>query len=177
MKNLQRWMQTVAKKNTPVPLDYWQVARNGASVPVRAPWGETFRPPVARFYGIDIYDPYSTGCASSERFEDWQNERARETRRRTPGNRLQFLNVVFTGCAALILSLIAFLNDWHRVRRLRRSARIGILIGIVCAFFAVVAGGDILAAVHLFTGSRRFPANIAAWLQWLSWKLPGNTLL
>jgi len=58
------------------PLDFWVPAKGGKAPLIQAPWGETFQPPVFHESGFDISDPYAVGCGNSERFLDWQFNRA-----------------------------------------------------------------------------------------------------
>jgi hypothetical protein len=54
------------------PLEFWHT---GASQRVTAPWGESWRPVQETLHGVAVYNPFSFGPQSSERFIDWQTGR------------------------------------------------------------------------------------------------------
>jgi hypothetical protein len=153
------------------PLDFWVLARNGNAPLIQAPWGETFQPPVFRKGGFDIYNPFAVGCGNSERFLDWQFNRASVAVYGRPFPRENGLigHVVITSLrtqlvtVAGLLGIIflcmsgALLNDWHRFRRLAGPVRVTIISLLSATGFAAM----MLDATDQL--------NFA---QWLSWALP-----
>lgn len=157
-------------------LDFWALANEGKAPSIQAPWGETFQPPVFHKSGFDIFNPYAVGCGNSERFLDWQFNRAAIAvygrpvpRKNDEGGyevdsyvvvrspRTQFVTVAAMTGFAMLIMIVTMLNDWHRFRRLAGPVRVTILSLAAAAGFAVVMPdiGD------------RFALN-----QWVSWTLP-----
>jgi len=63
-----------------VPPEFWERAPNGEAELVTAPWGESHRPEVKRLvagWSMAVYNPYTWGEKSSDRFAAWQVARAR----------------------------------------------------------------------------------------------------
>ena len=165
--------------NVTPPIDYWKPARGSVPI-VRAPWGETYQPPVVRVYGMNVYNPYATGCENSHRFMDWQYERAStDVYGRpmpvsdvgvvaVPRVRTRILNLggILTFSMLTMFPLVGF--DWWRFRHFPRWLRYGIMGAALAAFpvvfLAPIAGkGGIEAPQHA--------------MQWLSWWLPDNLAL
>ncbi len=61
---------------TNVAITYWQQFNSDAQPRVIAPWGESVSADTLSLFGTRIFNPYTTDSASSERFVDWQFERA-----------------------------------------------------------------------------------------------------
>ncbi len=141
---------------------------------IEAPWGEAFQPPVFRLYGFDIYNPYAVGCGNSERFLDWQFNRATVAVYGRPlprdknmdwmeghvvvtGARTQVINIVEIAGSVMVAMIVVLVFDWHRFRRFADSTR------IIVISLAGTAGAAVLLLGMSDDGD---PA------QWLSWTLP-----
>jgi hypothetical protein len=157
-------------------VDFWALANRGKAPVIQAPWGETFQPPVFRYSGFDIFNPYAVGCENSDRFLDWQFSRATTAVYGRPiplgkkagwevvdshvvvtSLRTQFVTVVCIAGLAMLGTIGMLLNDWHRFRRLATSVRVTILS---------VAGAAGFALMMLDIGNK-FSLS-----QWMSWELP-----
>jgi hypothetical protein len=159
--------------------EFWVRPRNGVSPLIHSPWGETFQPPVIREFGFQVYNPYAVGCGSSDRFFDWQFNRATSAVYERPippdkdirmitgyrvvtSLRTQFVNLMAYSVIALLAMIVSIAVDGYRFRRLPRVVR-GTLISI-----AVAAGA---VAMMLDAGDK---LNLT---QWLAWALPQSTAL
>jgi hypothetical protein len=159
-------------------LDFWVPVKSGKAPLLQAPWGETFQPSTYRVSGYDIYNPYAVGCNNSERFLDWQFSRATIAAFGRPldrdksdswyivdwhafitGPRTVFVNIAVIVGFLILSTLITFIADWHRFRRLPAWKRIAFVIP-VCA---VVAGLLYLSLV----------GNLDI-VQWVYWTLPDS---
>jgi hypothetical protein len=157
-------------------VDFWALADRGKAPVIQAPWGETFQPPVFRYSGFDIFNPYAVGCGNSDRFLDWQFSRATIAVYGRPillgkkvgwevvdshvvvtGLRTQFVTVACIMGLAMLGAIGMLLNDWHRFRRLTVSVRVAILS---------VTGAAGFALMMLDIGNK------FSLLQWMSWALP-----
>lgn len=67
-----------ARNHLNVPLLLWEQSSGEAAPEIRAPWGESLRPPVERILGGWFYNPYAVSPQASARFRNWQFERATE---------------------------------------------------------------------------------------------------
>jgi hypothetical protein len=154
-------------------LEFWSLAKNAEAPLIEATWGETFQPPVFRVYGFDVFNPYAVGCANSERFLDWQFNRATNAVYGRPlprdknmnwmeghvvvtSLRTQVMNIVTDTGIAIVIMAAVLVFDWHRFRRLAGFAR----VSVMC--LAALGG----SAVMLVAIDNTDPA------QWLSWALP-----
>jgi len=125
------------------PLEFW---RTGKAPIIESPWGESWQPETVRLRGIAVYNPYSFGPGSSERFCDWQFRRATEA---VYGEAIDY----------------AYYKS-HRlgVRPLLRQARFAILNLSVCACWVMLLVNLVLAALH-WRFRRAFEwQNAAGWL-------------
>jgi hypothetical protein len=122
-----------------VPLEFWRRAPGGQAPLIRAPWGETARPPTLSILWMAFYNPYSGGQDhASHRFIEWQWERATQALHGRPIPLSQYqqarkagLPVVTNDIRFRILCLssllvyclyLAFVGEFSRWRRLRRPA-------------------------------------------------------
>jgi hypothetical protein len=159
-------------------LDFWVPVKGGKAPLMKAPWGETYQPPVFHESGFDVFDPYAVGCGNSERFLDWQFNRAaiavfgRPVPRRkdeccyvgdfnvvVTSLRTQFVTVAAMTGFGMFAMIVVLVNNGHRFRRLGRPVRITIMSLVLAAGFAVVM--------------------LDAWdklvlTQWVSWALPSS---
>jgi hypothetical protein len=157
-------------------LEFWIPAKNGSAPLIQSPWGETFRPSVFHESGFDIFNPYAVGCANSERFLDWQFQRATSAvygrpipRRKNEGWYLLDGYVVVTSLRtqvvmvgammgfAMFCMIVTLLGDWHRFRRVAHPVRVVILS------LAAAVG---FAALMLDAGNKLILT------QWIAWALP-----
>ena len=159
-------------------LDFWIPLRSGKTPVLQAPWGETFQPSAYRVSGFDIYNPYAVGCNNSERFLDWQFQRATITAFGHPLDRdksdtwyivdwhvfvtdprTQFVNLAVIAGFLLLSTLLWMIGDWYRFRHLSRRVR----IASMSLFGAGLCGLLYLIGVHDLDV-----------VQWLSWTLPAS---
>lgn len=129
-----------------------------------------------RVNGFDIFNPWAVGCMNSERFLDWQFNRAtlavfgRPIPRKKDGDwyivdsypviislRTQFVTLAAMMGLVMLCMTGALLNDWHRLRRLAGWVRITIMsvIGATGCTFMLLDASDKLVLT-----------------QWVSWVLP-----
>lgn len=113
-------------------LRFWKQTGTGRSDIVRAPWGETFEPPLKSLAGVRAWNPYATGCGNSMRFYRWQLARAREA---VLGARLDWREtflvcaiLAFCGSLALCASLFA---SWWRAQRWLGRGRMAPLFAVL----------------------------------------------
>jgi hypothetical protein len=144
-----------------VRMVYWRTASGGRVPLVTSPWGETVRPDAITVGGRTLYNPYSATKANSERFAEWQFQRATtavygapisQTAYRAldkyPAVRLRglpFELLQLTWAAACLLGMV-FLLDTMRVRRPGRAGGNQIIGWTVNALFLA------FIAVYFLTG-------------------------
>jgi hypothetical protein len=156
-------------------LEFWLPVKGGKAPLIKAPWGETFQPPVFHKSGFDIYDPYAVDCGNSERFLDWQFNRAAVAVYGRPiprkkdeccytgdfhvvtSPRTQFVALAAMTGLGLVSLIVTLVNDWHRFRRLARPVR----VTIMCLAWATAVAVMLLDAWDKFVLT-----------QWMSWTLP-----
>ena len=180
----------ITENRTNVTLEYWRRSPDGPLPAIVAPWGESYPPDAFEVLGVTFYNPYSSGKGSSQRFIEWQFERAttavygrpmsleqydadrahRPPRvTRTP--RMQILNG--GAILALILALV-FLGEvahWHRLNRTRAIHTIARGVAAAPMFLAIA---DLIYGVK--SGTQLItPATEAALLH-LSRILPSGLL-
>ncbi len=61
---------------TNVPLEFWQREPSPRVGPIVAPWGETAEPDTLALPGMTVFNPFTSHEANSQRFIEWQFERA-----------------------------------------------------------------------------------------------------
>jgi hypothetical protein len=156
------------------PLEFRVRAPADHAPVIRAPWGETFQPATNSFIGFDVYNPYASDCGNSEPFLDWEFARATAAvygrpipRDRTAGSyvvvsqlaipriRKQLVTIALMAFCLMLMLLIAILEDWYRLRLLRR-----VYPRVICLVPA-------LFFITLFVLCNDMS-------QWLSWALPSN---
>jgi hypothetical protein len=173
--------------------EFWKHTRDGAAPVIESPWGETFRPAVVSVFGYRLYNPYSAGPNNSQRFFDWQFEKATDAaygrslnprqldkakkaglKPITARPRMRILNLAAMALLLLVLIFLCELFRWHRVRRLSRLAR-GILIA---AIMAPAFGGILLLSfIPMLRGMFAIPQHLIQWLLFrVSALLPDNLL-
>lgn len=132
--------------NVLVSADFWIPAGPEPSVIV-SPWGESFAPPLHREPGFNVYNPYAVGCGNSDRFLDWQFERATaavygRALKRNSGESLENLvsipparsQIIAIGLIATyhVLGLcLALFADGTRMRRYPFHIRFAIGVGFI----------------------------------------------
>jgi hypothetical protein len=147
------------------PLEFW---RTGKAPIIESPWGESWQPETVRLRGVAIYNPYSFGPGSSERFCDWQFRRATEAvygeaidyayykshriwvRPLTRQTRLAILNLSACACwIMLMVNLLLTTMHW-RVGRISRHGQwvLSALLMAQMALFLLIE----LAPEHVSTG-------------------------
>jgi hypothetical protein len=156
------------------PVDFWVLAKDGKAPLIQAPWGETFQPPVFHVYGFDIFNPWAVGCLNSERFLDWQFNRAtlavyeRPIPRKKDDDivdsyvvvtslRTQFVTIAAITGLAMLCMTGALLNDGHRFRRLAgpvRTTIISVMGAAGCTLMLLDASDKLVLT------------------QWVAWVLP-----
>jgi hypothetical protein len=142
---------------TNVALEYWRRSPDGRPSAIVAPWGESYPPDTLTVLGVTFHNPYSSGAGSSERFIEWQFERATTAvygrpislaeydadgavrpPRVTRSPRMQILN---GGAILALVLLIAFLGElarWHRLSRTRPGRTIAMVVAVAPMFFVIV---------------------------------------
>jgi hypothetical protein len=141
------------------PLEFW---RTGKAPIIESPWGESWQPETVRLRGVAIYNPYSFGPGSSERFCDWQFRRATEAvygeaidyayykthrlgvRPLTRQARFAILNLFVCACWVMLLVNLLFLSMHWRFRRVflrGQSALAWLLVApMACVLLIDMAG-------------------------------------
>ncbi len=173
--------------------EFWKHTRDGAAPVIESPWGETFRPAVVSVFGYTLYNPYSAGPNNSQRFFDWQFEKATDAaygRSLNPRQldkakkaglkpitarlRMRIVNLAAMALLLLVLIFLCELFRWHRVRRLSRLAR-GILIAAIMA--PPFGGVLLLSFIPMLRGTFAIPQHLIQWLLFrVSVLLPDNLL-
>jgi hypothetical protein len=174
--------------------EFWKHTRDGAAPVIESPWGETFRPAVVSVFGYTLYNPYSAGPNNSQRFFDWQFEKATDAaygrslnprqldRAKKAGlkpitarPRMRILNLAAQALLLLVLIFLRELFRWHRVLRLSRLAR-GILIAAIMA--PPLGGMLLLSYIPMLRGGMfAIPQHLIQWLLFrVSVLLPDNLL-
>lgn len=141
---------------TNVPLEYWRRAPDGPLLAITASWGESYQPDTFRALGVTWYNPYSSGETSSQRFIEWQFERATTAVYGRPislaaydadgavrppqitrSPRMQILNG--GGILAVVLCIVFFteVGRSNRLTRTRPGRIIATMAGIVPMFGAI----------------------------------------
>jgi hypothetical protein len=140
-------------------LEFW---RTGKAPIIESPWGESWQPETVRLRGVAIYNPYSFGPGSSERFCDWQFRRATEAvygeaidyayykthrlgvRPLTRQARFAILNLFVCACWVMLLVNLLFLSMHWRFRRVflrGQSALAWLLVApMACVLLIDMAG-------------------------------------
>jgi hypothetical protein len=167
----------VGTPDVELSLEYWKHARGSTAPVIESPWGETFRPAIVSMFGYTLYNPYSTGPNNSQRFFDWQFERATELvygqrlnsrrlyaakkaglRPITARARMRILNLAAVTLLLLVLIFLREIFRWRRVRQLSRLARgllmataIALPLGAILAlsFIPISRGGGVAIVQHL----------------------------
>jgi hypothetical protein len=171
------------------PLEFW---RTGKAPIIESPWGESWQPETVRLRGVAIYNPYSCGPGSSERFCDWQFRRATEAvygeaidyayykshriwvRPLTRQTRLAILNLSACACWIMLMVNLLLTSMHWRVGRISRHGQ-SVLSALVMAHLALFllielapgnlpAGhiGDSLVNALLLRVSALLPAGLSA---------------
>ena len=135
-----------------LPLAYWQMADGARPPEVVAPWGERAYPPVQRFAGVPVYNPYFCANRASDAFLAWQWNRAttrvygaaqpqtqRPPRGRVPyalfSVRLRLLQVAVVFMVGLSFFWVSGFRLWFRVvRRVRHGAHLAAMAGWFATF-------------------------------------------
>lgn len=176
--------------NLDVAFEFWHRAPDGKAPVISSPWGETVHATTFRVLGITFYNAYSVGPQNSERFLEWQFERATEAvygrvipllqygaafqAGLTPVTARPRMRILILSADLLAILMLVYLTEWtrwHRLRRLPDSLR-GALPFV--SLFVVIAIDGILYWVYSFQmGTALFHA---ALLQ-LSNLLPNNLLV
>jgi hypothetical protein len=166
------------------PLEFWKQAHEGAAAIIKAPWGETFQPPIVKLLGLHIYNPYAAGGENSHHFFEWQLERASIA---VYGHSYSFEDVAYSnkmrhlsppplriqiihnaGNMAIMLFIIGYIElfYWGRLRQFRRLFRI---IGIAipaCLYVSIPFSLELFSKIVWYCKS--LPVI-------LSWCLPDNS--
>jgi hypothetical protein len=166
------------------PLEFWKHAHEGAAAIIKAPWGETFQPPIVKLFGFHIYNPYAAGGENSRLFFEWQLERAsiavyghsysfedvaysnKMRHLSPPPLRIQILR--HAGNIGIILFIIGYIElfYWNRLRQFRRLFwAIGIAIP-ACLYVAMPFSLELYSKLIWYCKS--LPVI-------LSWCLPDNS--
>jgi hypothetical protein len=165
--------------NVQPPIDYWRPARNRRAPVIQAPWGESFQPPVVHVFGLEVYDPFAVGCDNSQRFSDWQYERASlavygrwvrpdRTPTAVPPARSIILNIGAMWTCALASLFPVALADYWRFRRLPMAVRTWVLVLIAGSMFTFVFVPEMLPGMRDLVYRSGNP------MQWFSWQLPDS---
>jgi hypothetical protein len=168
-----------SKLNISPPLMFWEKVSGNEAPAIRAPWGETFQPPVVSALGKRVYNPYAVGRENSRRFFDWQLAKATTAvygralttqwishwpRPLSPPARIQILQkTVKLGLLLLTISWIEFAG-WRRIRRFR------------ILFKSIVFSALLIPYIFflLSTLFSKFNPDLIA--LGISWALPGNLI-
>lgn len=146
------------KNRTQVPLEYWGRVRNGRHPIITAPWGESVEADTISILGVMLANPFSTDAQSSQRFVEWQFERATAatfgrsismasydssatlppTVLSTP--RMQFLNAGAIVSTLLLLIFLIELGHWNLFKRQHLIPKLGdaasiLPIGVVMGIY------------------------------------------
>jgi hypothetical protein len=149
------------------PLEFW---RTGKAPIIESPWGESWQPETVRLRGVAIYNPYSFGPGSSERFCDWQFRRATEAvygeaidyahfkrhrlgvRPLTRQTRLAMLNLSACACwIMLLVNLLLTSMHWRvgRISRHGQSVLSALLLAQMVLFLLLELAPGNLPAGHI----------------------------
>jgi hypothetical protein len=148
-------VQGIATRNVGVPAGYWRWARSGNAPEIEAPWGEQYRPETSGWRSFAIYNPYSVGQGNSQRFLDWQFERATQAvyRKAIPISQAAALSKmkpelkqaraqIIIDALVLLYLLIQMcalhLSNWKRLRHAGRGLRLSIGAAPMVALYPVV---------------------------------------
>ncbi len=148
-----------------VPFDLWRPAPSNSNPEIRAPWGETYRPPVSTLLGLPVYNPFSSGCNNSDRFLQWQLRHAEFANGRGLSSRIRLLDTLFLCLMAVASTWVLFLTAWSRLRRTHRWTIISVAaIGWLALASANLSPNrfDVLGLTSAWLGLA-FP-NLAPWL-------------
>ena len=146
-----------AKPDVAVPFDIWQRIPASGTPEIQAPWGETNQPRVSTLLGMQVFNPYSSGCDNSERFLQWQFRRAEFANGPGVSLRMRLLDSFILCCMALGSTLVVVLATWIRLRRLNSPLRWTVISITATAWLA-------LASAHLFPNRFDVLGQTAAWL-------------
>lgn len=148
---------------TGVSLEYWRRPEGSTPTPIVAPWGESITPDTMTVFGMLLYNPFTAGETSSDRFAEWQLGRATaavyghamsvaeyETHR--PARVTETPRMVILNGGALVLLMVWILllievGHWYRFATWRRGTLIGASIVALPMFAAL--------AVDAFLGGNR----------------------
>jgi hypothetical protein len=124
--------------NIDVDFEFWHRAPAGKAPVISSPWGETVHATTCRVLGITFYNAYSVGPRNSERFVEWQFERATEAvyGRVIPlvqyGAAIQAglvpvtarprMRILILSADLLAVLMLVYLTEWTRWHRLRRPS-------------------------------------------------------
>jgi hypothetical protein len=124
--------------NIDVDFEFWHRAPAGTAPVISSPWGETVHATTFRVLGITFYNAYSVGPRNSERFVEWQFERATEAvyGRVIPlvqyGAAIQAglvpvtarprMRILILSADLLAVLMLVYLTEWTRWHRLRRPS-------------------------------------------------------
>jgi hypothetical protein len=141
---------------TNVALEYWRRSPDGRPPAIVAPWGESYPPDVLTVLGVSFYNPYSSGEGSSQRFIEWQFERATTAvygrpisleeydadgavrpPRVTRSPRMQILNGGAILALVLCLAFLGELARWHRLSGTRPGRTIAMVVTIAPMFLVI----------------------------------------
>jgi hypothetical protein len=132
---------------------------------------------------VETPDPYGVGCANTQRFFNWQYERAsmavygRPMPKHDPRAKARPLarSLILNAGAMLVMALLVTLpiicNDSWRFQRMRRSVRytlMGVVLGVLFLFALLPSFSKNLSGLVFL------PANL---VQGLSWWLPDSLAL
>lgn len=160
------------RQNVVPPLEFLLPAITGKAPLIQAPWGETFRPAAQRMDGVEVYNPWAVGCDNSERFLDWQFNRASVaiygkpiprnqlagaqsvlTPLAVPALRARIFSVISLAVGLMLITLVSMCGDWYRLQLVTGRILLQVVATMLCAVPIV---------------SQSFLA------RWASWSLPGS---
>jgi hypothetical protein len=176
--------------NLDVDFEFWHRAPNGQALVISSPWGETAHANTFRILGMTFYNAFSVESRNSERFLEWQFERATdavygrvirlpdyEAAARagltpvTARPRVQILGLATDLLAVLILVYVTEWTRWHRWRP--RSGLSREALPFVFLLVVMAVGG----VIQWFYFFRVGTAAVHAVLLHLSGVLPDNLLV
>jgi hypothetical protein len=169
-----------ATLNVRPPLEFWQPV-NGAAPTIRAPWGETFQPPISRVLGVNVYNPFAVGCGNTKRFFDWQFERATVAvygqtlafdpkvtwmPPAAPQARRQIVTAAGFAAEVILIGIFLVAGNWWRLRRFPRRIVKGLSLSL--SLFVVTDRLLFILLTDGITGYSNDP------LQRIVWALPDS---
>lgn len=175
-----------------VSLEYWEKA-DGPLPRITAPWGETAEPYVVRVFNRVYYNPFTSREANSDRFDNWQFERATTVvfgrplqlkdfkdgqvnpRRVTQGPRMIVLNIAAALMFAFAVLIGTGLTKWNPAWRYPKLVGAGSIVTVL------VPMGSILVAMLMYGfqqgATNVVPQLLERQLMYLATVLPSNILL